>query len=111
MKDDRLYLIHIQEAIERIEEYTRDGAEFFLDDRKTQDAVLRNFHTLADSSQRISSALKEQHLQVDWRILAAFRNVVVHDYLGISLDRVWDIVENDLPGLKENISVILKTLE
>ena len=47
MKDERLYLIHIQEAIERIEEYTQEGKEFFLDDRKTQDAVLRNLHTLA----------------------------------------------------------------
>ena len=110
MKDDRLYLIHIQEAIERIEEYTRDGEDYFLEDRKTQDAVLRNLHTLAESSQRISSSLKEQHPQVDWRILSAFRNVVVHDYLGISLSRVWDIVENDLPGLKEHITRILKTL-
>jgi uncharacterized protein with HEPN domain len=110
MKDDRLYLIHIQEAIERIEEYTPEGEEFFLEDRKTQDAVLRNLHTLAESSQRVSSSLKEQFPQVDWRILSAFRNVVVHDYLGISLNRVWDIVENDLPSLKEQITVILKLL-
>jgi len=71
---------------------------------------LRNLHTLAESSQRISSALREQYSQVDWRILSAFRNVVVHDYLGVSLRRVWDIVENDLPSLKENIAVILKTM-
>ena len=58
MKDDRLYLIHIQEAIERIEEYTQKGKEDFLEDRKTQDAVLRNLHTLAESSQRISLNLK-----------------------------------------------------
>jgi uncharacterized protein with HEPN domain len=61
MKDDRLYLIHIQEAIGRIEEYTQEGEEYFLEDRKTQDAVLRNLHTLAESSQRISSSLKEQY--------------------------------------------------
>ncbi|HJS19879.1 MAG TPA: HepT-like ribonuclease domain-containing protein [Anaerolineales bacterium] len=88
MKDDRLYLIHIQEAIERIEEYTREGQEYFLEDHKTQDAVLRNLHTLAESSQRISPGLKERHPQVDWRVISAFRNVVVHDYLGISLNRV-----------------------
>lgn len=111
MKDDRLYLIHIQEAIERIEEYTGAGKEFFLSDRKTQDAVLRNLHTLAESSQRISNGLKEQYPLVDWRVLSAFRNVVVHDYLGISLSRVWDIVESDLPRLKENIAIILKSQE
>ena len=109
MKDDRLYLIHMQEAIERIEEYTQEGEEYFLEDRKTQDAVLRNLHTLAESSQRVSNSLKERYPQVEWRILSAFRNVVVHDYLGISLSRVWDIVENDLPGLKKQIAIILKT--
>jgi uncharacterized protein with HEPN domain len=63
MKDDRLYLIHIQEAIESIGEYTPEGEDYFLEDRKTQDAVLRNLHTLAESSQRISGSLKEQYPQ------------------------------------------------
>lgn len=111
MKDDRLYLINIQESIERIEEYTQDGKDVFLKDKKTQDAVLRNLHTLAESSQRISNQLKERNPEVDWRTLSAFRNVVVHDYLGISLEQIWDIVENDLPDLKENIGSILKTFE
>jgi uncharacterized protein with HEPN domain len=110
VKDDRLYLIHIQEAIERIEDYTQDGEASFFEDRKTQDAVLRNLHTLAESSQRISKDLKDKYPRVDWRIISAFRNVVVHDYLGISLKRVWDIVESDLPNLKQSITEILKTL-
>ena len=111
MKDDRLYLIYITEAIERIEEYTQEGQEAFLEDHKTQDAVLRNLHTLAESAQRISSNLKAKHSQVDWRTLSAFRNVVVHDYLGISLDRIWDIIQNDLRALKKSITAILETFE
>jgi uncharacterized protein with HEPN domain len=50
MKDDRLYLIHIIERIERIEQYTSEGRDTFLADTKTQDAVLRNLHTLSESS-------------------------------------------------------------
>jgi len=111
VKDDRLYLIYITEAIERIEEYTQEGQEAFLEDHKTQDAVLRNLHTLAESAQRISSNLKAKHSQVDWRTLSAFRNVVVHDYLGISLDRIWDIIQNDLRALKKSITAILETFE
>jgi len=110
MKDDRLYLIHIREALERIEDYTRGGKQFFLDDHKTQDAVLRNLHTLAESTQRISQELRDKYAQVDWRTIAAFRNVIVHDYLGISLDQIWDIVEKDLPALKDNIVSILASL-
>jgi uncharacterized protein with HEPN domain len=50
VRDDSLYLVYIKECIERIEEYTSEGREYFLRDRKTQDAVLRNLHTLAEST-------------------------------------------------------------
>jgi uncharacterized protein with HEPN domain len=56
LKDDRLYLIHILESIERVEEYTSEGLEQFLSDKKTQDAVLRNLQILAESTQRIEHA-------------------------------------------------------
>jgi uncharacterized protein with HEPN domain len=106
--DDRLYLVHIQECIGRIELYTADGKTVFMADSRTQDAVLRNLHTLAESSQRISEPLKASRLDVDWRAIAAFRNVVVHDYLGIDLNQIWDIVQNDLPGLKRAIISLLE---
>jgi len=73
-----------------------------------QDAVLRNLHTLSESTQRLSDALKVHYPEVDWTSIAAFRNVVVHDYLGIDLPRVWDIVERDLPDLKRAISTMLE---
>jgi len=107
MKDDRLYLTHIKECIEYIREYTAQGGDVFFRDRKTQDAVLRNLHTLSESVQRLSEPLKAKHPEVDWRTISAFRNVVVHDYLGIDLDQVWDIVQDDLPGLKQSVEAIL----
>lgn len=107
MKDDKLYLLHIKEAIEWIEEFTNAGEAEFFEDRKTQDAVLRNLHTLSESTQKLSDALKEKYPEVDWRTIAAFRNVVVHDYLGVDLDRIWDIVKDDLPYLKQRINIIL----
>jgi uncharacterized protein with HEPN domain len=79
-------------------------------DTRTQDAVLRNLHTLAESSQRISDTLKATQPDMDWRAIAAFRNVVVHDYLGIDLNQIWDIVQNDLPGLKRAIAAMLREL-
>ncbi len=85
MKDDRLYLIHILESIDRVEEYTSDGMEQFLIDKKTQDAVLRNLQILAESTQRISPELKSAHTEIDWRGISGFRNVLVHGYLGVNL--------------------------
>ena len=108
MKDDRLYLIHITECIDRIERYVAPGHDAFFSDTMIQDAVLRNLHTLSESTQRLSDKLKDQHPEVDWASIAAFRNVVVHDYLGIDLPRIWDIVVRDLPGLKYDIEGMLE---
>ena len=103
MNSDGLYLNHILECIRRIEDYTSVGEDEFLHDSMRQDAVLRNLHTFAESTQRLSDEFKESLPNVDWRMIARFRNIVVHDYLGINLDRVWQIVEIDLPDLKERL--------
>jgi uncharacterized protein with HEPN domain len=108
LKDDRLYLIHILESIERVEEYTSEGLEQFLADRKTQDAVLRNLQILAESTQRISTELKMAHPEIDWRGVSGFRNVLVHDYLGVNLITVWGIIEGPLKELKKKISEVLE---
>ena len=108
MKDDNLYLIHISECLTRIQEYTAAGKDHFMADTKTQDAVLRNLQTLAESTQRLSDELKAAHPDVDWRGIAGFRNILVHNYLGINLIRVWEIVEHDVPDLKRKIETILQ---
>ncbi|SRR5579883_248323 len=110
MNRDKLYLAHILECIEKIERFTLDGKEAFVKDEKTQDAVLRNLHTLAESSTRISKPLIEKNSHIPWREMSGFRNVVVHDYLGLDLDQVWDIIVLDLPSLKHNIHTILEEL-
>lgn len=104
MKDDRLYLLHIRECIRRVQEYTAAGKEQFWADCKTQDAVLHNLQTLAESAQRLSATLKDKRADVDWRAIAGFRNVLVHDYLGVDLGEVWDIVTRDVPALKNAIT-------
>jgi uncharacterized protein with HEPN domain len=109
MKDDKLYLIHIGECIDRIESYTRGMTkEAFLASSMVQDAVIRNLQTLAESTQRLSARAKEGQPAIDWRKIAGFRNILVHDYLGVDLEKVWNIVQNDLPVLKSAIGAMLK---
>ena len=108
MKDDRLYLHHILECIGFVEEFTKAGKESFFADRKTQDAVIRNLQILTESTTRLSDHLKVLHSNVDWRGIAAFRNVVVHDYLGVDLQQIWRIVENALPDLKRAVEAMLR---
>jgi uncharacterized protein with HEPN domain len=107
VKDDRLYLIHIRECIERIERYTAGGREEFLVSTLVQDAAVRNLQILAESTKRLSRTVREAHPEVDWRAIDGLRNVLVHDYLGVDVERVWQIVERDLPALKQKVTVIL----
>jgi uncharacterized protein with HEPN domain len=111
MNDDRLYLVHIRDCIDHIPQFTSDGKNSFLADRKTQDAVLRNLHTLSELIQRIATDTQVKYAEVPWRGISAFRNVVVHDYLGVDLERICDIVQRDLPVLKGQISTICDELE
>jgi len=107
VKDDRLYLIHISECLARIEEYVRGGRRAFMESNLIQDAVVRNLQTLAESGRRLSEDFKAKHPDVDWRGMAGFRNVLVHDYLGLDIERVWQVIENDLPGLRSRIAAVL----
>jgi len=72
-----------------------------------QDAVLRNLQTMAEATERLSDAAKATHPEVEWRTIAAFRNVLVHDYLGVDLEKIWEIVQRDVPNLKPVIDAML----
>lgn len=109
MKDNRLYLIHISESIDRIIEYTTDGRDAFMQSTLIQDGVVRNLQVMAESTKRLSDELKSSHPEVDWRGIADFRNVLVHDYLRIDLNLVWQAVERELPSVKAAIDAILKS--
>lgn len=74
-----------------------------------QDAVLRNLQTLVESAQRLSDNLRAGHPEIEWRRIAAFRNVLVHDYLGIDLERIWEITRQDVPQLKQVVADMLKS--
>lgn len=111
MKDDRVYLSHILRCISRIEEYVTGGREVFSSSHLVQDAVLRNLQTMAESTQRLSSPAKGRRPDVDWAALAGLRNVLVHAYLGVDLDRIQRAIEHDMPLLKAACQEILEGLE
>jgi uncharacterized protein with HEPN domain len=110
MKSDKFYLVYILECLARINEFTEAGKDAFMGSHLIQDAVLRNLHTLTESTLRLSEGLKNSSSDVAWKEIAKFRNVVVHDYLGVNLERVWKIVENDLPVLERQVRAILDDL-
>jgi len=100
-KADRIYLEHILDCVALIQNYTREGKAEFMASALVQDAMLRRLQTMAESTQRLSEELKAKVPGMDWRALAGFRNVLVHDYLGgIDLEQIWNAVEHYLPSLE-----------
>lgn len=110
MKDDSVYLRHILECIRRIEENGAAGIETFRASHTVQDAILRNLQVLAESSRRLSSELKAAWPQTEWGRIAAFRNVLVHDYLGLDLEKIWDVTQRDIPQLNRAVELVLRNL-
>jgi uncharacterized protein with HEPN domain len=109
VKDDAVYLRHILECLRRIEENAAAGYDAFMASHTTQDAVLRNLQTMAESTQRLSDAAKQARSTVDWRAISGFRNVLVHNYLGIDLEQIWSIVQRDVPALRAALETPVKS--
>ena len=106
MKEDGVYLQHVLECIARIEQYTKAGRNEFMASTLIQDGVVRNLQTLGQSVLKLSEALRSAHPEVNWKSIIGLRNVLVHDYLGVSMVRIWEIVERDLPDLKLQLTAI-----
>lgn len=107
MKDERLYLIHIAECIEKIERYTAEGKTEFLKDSKTHDAVIRNFEIIGEAVKRLSETTRNLSPEIPWKQYAGLRDILIHQYDGVDLSEVWLTLENDLSALKQAIKVIL----
>ncbi|KHG39078.1 MULTISPECIES: DUF86 domain-containing protein [Nostocales] len=110
MKDERLYLSNIQECIERIEEYTKGGKEEFMQTKMIQDAVIRNFEIIGEATKRLSPELRSKYSDVPWQQMAGLRDVLIHDYLKVNLNLVWQIIEQNLSDLKRQVTAIMENL-
>jgi uncharacterized protein with HEPN domain len=108
-RTDTDLLRDIREAVRRISAYT-DAMTYdrFLADIKTQDAVIRNLEIMGEATKSLSSELREKYPDVPWKGMAGARDRLIHDYFGVNLDIVWDIVSVELPTLGSQIRAILQ---
>jgi uncharacterized protein with HEPN domain len=111
MKSDSVYLRHIIDSIEKIERYATVQKESFLVETHWQDAIIRNLEIIGEATKRIGTPLKSRHPDVPWRVIAGLRDVLIHDYMGVDLETVWNVAQNDIPALKVQIREILDGLE
>ncbi len=111
MKDPRVYLAHILECVQKIEDYTRSGRAAFLAEPMTQDAVIRNFELIGEAAKRVDAVYREKHPQFPWTKMAGFRDVLIHNYEELDLEIVWATVERDIPTLRQGLLQLLPPLD
>ena len=111
-KGVRNYLLFIEdilESINKINRYTkRISFEKFSQDDKTKDAVVRNFEIIGEAAKQLPEEIKNRFPDVEWKSMIDFRNVIIHEYFGIDLDIMWNIIKTKLPPLKSKIQKIPK---
>lgn len=94
----------ILDAIRAIEEYTA-GMDFasWDRDRKTIDAVIRNFEIIGEAATHVPAEVQERYSEVPWAKMKGIRNLLIHEYFGVDNEVVWKTIQNDLGVLKETL--------
>ena len=105
---DQVYLLHMLDCIEHIFEYTERSEAHFRANRMVRDAVVRNLQIMAESSQRLSDEVKGIAPNVPWREISGFRNVLAHDYLGLDIDVIWEVIADRLEPLRVELVRLIR---
>ncbi len=100
MKDDRLYLHHMLERCQRITRFIGPGRGAFMASEELQDAVIRNVEVIGEAAKRVSAGARGGLAQLDWKAICGMRDVLIHDYIGVDLDEVWNVASSRIPELQ-----------
>ena len=108
MRDFQVYLEDIIDAVDSIEEYTSELTyEAFVKDKKTIDAVVRNFEIIGEASKHTPEKVRMEYPSVPWRDMAGMRDRLIHGYFGVNLDVVWKTIRERLPKVKPLLEEVL----
>jgi uncharacterized protein with HEPN domain len=107
----RLYVEDIFEAVNKIERYTK-GLNFdaFVGNDMIVDAVVRNLQIIGEAAKNIPEDVRNQHSEIPWKRMIGLRNIAVHEYFGVDLGIIWEIVTKNLPETKPKIKTILECI-
>jgi uncharacterized protein with HEPN domain len=107
-RDYKVYLEDMREACEKARRYVEGlPFEIFASDEKTIDAVVRNLEILGEAAKQIPDNFRALHPQVDWHRIGGLRDILIHQYFGVDMVIIWDVVQNKIPTLIQQLDQIL----
>jgi len=111
-RDYKDYVQDIFDSIKETKEFIK-GMEFedFVEDRKTINAVVRSLEVIGEATKNIPDSLREKYPQIPWKRMTGMRDKLIHEYWGVDLEIVWEVINNELPSVKPLIQKVLEDME
>ena len=110
-KDSKILLFDILDSIEKIEKYTKKiSKRKFFDDLQIQDAVVRRIGIIGEAVKNLPAFFRNKYSGIPWKEMAGTRDVIIHDYSGVDVDLIWEIIDKNIPQLKKKILKLLEEL-
>jgi len=103
-KEDSVFIKHILDSINAIEDFSLGLSRKDLgSNRLKQSAIVREIEIIGEASRNISKEFKSKHNEIPWKEIVGTRDKIIHHYFGVNLDRIWDIIKNDVLDLKKKL--------
>lgn len=107
-----MFIEDIIHAMNKIENYTKNLTyEDFAEDEMRIDAVIRNLEIIGEATKNIPNSIREKYTDIPWNKMIGLRNIAIHDYFGIDLDTIWEIITKNIPKTKPKITKMLKNFK
>ena len=100
----------MRDAIDRVLAYAEPGRDAFMADPMRQDAIIRNLEIAGEAAKRVPDNIRDLAPEIPWRQMAGTRDKLAHDYFGVDLDLVWDVVAKELPATRERLLVVIESV-